>query len=105
MASVYVHLSGRDVDHALLQLYGLTPPEGKDARAKDLIKTCPRCNERNSWDAKFCKRCAFVLDIEAARKMERGEDILNKLLDDSQSRKMLVQRLYQLEHGKKAAIH
>jgi len=100
MAAIYVHLSGRDVDHAILELYGIKPPENAN-RTKELIKTCPRCNERNTWDAKFCKRCALVLDIEEARKIERAEDILTKLLDDSNTRKLLIQRLYQLNHHDK----
>lgn len=103
MAAVYVHLSGRDVDHALLELYGLKPMENAN-HAKDLIKTCPRCSERNSWDSKFCKRCAFVLDVEEAEKIERAEDILMKLLDDPQTRKLLVHRLYQIEHGGNSKI-
>lgn len=99
MAAVYVHLSGRDVDHALLELYGLKPPDDA-VHNRNLVKTCPRCNERNTWDAKFCKRCALVLDIGEARKLKRAEDILTKLLDDPSTRKLLVQQLYQIEHYK-----
>jgi integrase/recombinase XerD len=96
MASIYVHLSGRDVDNALLQLYGLKIPENRTVNAKDMMKTCPRCNERNAWDSKFCRRCAMVLDVDTARQMERAEDIVSRLLEDPQTKKMLVQRLYEL---------
>jgi len=101
MAAVYVHLSGRDVDHALLELYGIKPPENQ-SQAKNLVRICPRCAEHNTWDAKFCKRCALVLDLEEARKIERAEDTLTKLLNDPNTRKLLVERLYQLNtHDKK----
>jgi integrase len=103
MAMTYIHLSGKNVDHALLELYGLKKPNNK-SDTKDLTKKCPRCSEQNSFDARFCAKCAFVLDVETAQKMARGEDILNRLLGDPQSRKLLVKRLYQLEHGKKAVI-
>jgi len=44
MASVYVHLSGRDVDNALLALQGMAKPEDKK---EELLKVCacPRCRE------------------------------------------------------------
>jgi integrase/recombinase XerD len=99
MASIYVHLSGRDVDNALLELYGLKAPDDGSKSTKDMIKVCPRCSERNRWDSKFCQRCAMVLDVDTARQMERAEDIVSRLLEDPQTKKMLVQRLYELEQG------
>jgi hypothetical protein len=30
MASIYVHLSGRDVDNALLKVYGIKKPEEQE---------------------------------------------------------------------------
>jgi hypothetical protein len=38
MAAIYVHLSGRDVDHAILELYRIKPLENA-SKAKELIKT------------------------------------------------------------------
>jgi len=96
MAAVYVHLSGRDVDSALLELYGLKKKE--DAKGLKLdVKVCPRCHEKNSWDSEFCKRCALVLDIEAAKEMERATTTLDKLLEDPRARKYLLQRLYEMK--------
>ena len=43
MASIYVHLSGRDVDNALLGLHGLTKP--KEGEKKFKVKICPRCGK------------------------------------------------------------
>ena len=42
MASVYIHLSGRDVDNALLEIAGLSAP--KKPEEKFCVKTCPRCS-------------------------------------------------------------
>ncbi len=42
MASIYVHLSGRDVDHAILKLYGITNDENQNDGTKMKPKSCPR---------------------------------------------------------------
>jgi len=68
MASVYVHLSGRDVDNALLRLHGLAKDRDKDGIMN--LKICPRCEERNDPVSNFCKRCASPLDSKAAIELE-----------------------------------
>lgn len=60
MPSVYVHLSGRDLDSTLLKHYGIKvePPTG------DLLepKKCPWCQAVNSPSARFCQSCNSPLD-------------------------------------------
>jgi integrase len=85
MASVYVHLSGRDVDNALLKLNGL-PVEEKDKgdNLKPLI--CPRCKSNNSPDAKFCSGCGFCVDVKTAVEIDevraKADNLLNELVKD-----------------------
>ena len=74
MASIYVHLSGRDVDNALLELQGLKTQATNESKLK--LKICPRCDERNSPDAKYCKRCALTLDVETLEWENRMMDEL-----------------------------
>ncbi|MEM3531382.1 MAG: zinc ribbon domain-containing protein, partial [Nitrososphaerales archaeon] len=74
MASIYVHLSGRDVDNALLALHGLTNSEKQEEKLK--LKICPRCDEKNSPDAKYCKRCALTLDVETMEWENKSMDML-----------------------------
>lgn len=83
MASVYVHLSGRDVDNALLRLNGLEVEEEKrEEQFKALI--CPRCKGRNSPDAKFCSNCGMCLDEKAALQVDElrasVDMLMNKLV-------------------------
>jgi len=85
--AIYVHLSGRDVDEALLRHYGIAPKrEERDAGALRPW-TCPRCGATNSPGLRFCGRCGFALNVwdaeEAARRSEHAErlqELLNRWL-------------------------
>lgn len=73
MASVYVHLSGRDVDEALLKARGI---EVKEEKPKQVVKVCSKCKEPNSYLAHFCKKCENPLDIKASFEIEKFEELL-----------------------------
>jgi len=83
MASVYVHLSGRNVDNALLQIHGLAKEEGRKETVLKL-KKCPRCQDTNDPTSQFCKKCGSPLDIETTMKLEENrrkyEDFVFELL-------------------------
>lgn len=92
MASVYVHLSGRDVDNALLELHGLRTQTQNDPKIK--LKICPRCSERNSPDSKYCKRCALVIDAETMEwENERMNDLIKQPRVANYLRKMMAQSM------------
>ena len=65
MAATYVHLTGRDVDNAVLKANGLKPQE-ESVVPKLAPKICQRCKLANPVDAAYCKRCAAPLDIKIA---------------------------------------
>ncbi len=44
MAAIYVHLSGRDVDNSILEMYGIKPEEKPEEEELKAVK-CPRCKE------------------------------------------------------------
>jgi integrase len=79
--AVYVHLSGRDVDNALLKLHGLLEEE----ETKDGFKgiKCPRCKLVNLPKSSFCSQCGMPLDtktaIELERRSEEYDDKIKKL--------------------------
>jgi len=67
MAARYVHLSGRNVDDAILTINGLKPKEEtKESKLKP--KICSRCNEKNPPNASYCFRCAMPLNTETVQK-------------------------------------
>jgi len=97
MASTYVHLSGRDVDNAILEIYGLK----KKAEEGEKIVKCPRCGEINEIGAKTCWKCGFILDPEFAKRIEeqkkKEEDfvyrVIKKLIEQDPT---IRKRIYQI---------
>jgi integrase/recombinase XerD len=71
MSRKYVHLSGRDVDEALLRAYGLIKP--KEAKEIKIPKKCVRCGTLNPSDSETCQKCGLAVSIEAA--IKRDEDL------------------------------
>ncbi len=63
MPAVYVHLSGRDTDDAILAMYGKKQaPE--DMLSKMTPQDCARCDTKNAVDARFCQKCGMPLSLE-----------------------------------------
>jgi site-specific recombinase XerD len=100
MAATYVHLSGRDVDDALLAVYGLkkTPDAGKTSQLSPA--DCPRCKEPNEYSNVFCKKCGWVLDKDAATKLDekkkKADEIISVLTRDPESLKLIAGALAKL---------
>lgn len=99
MPATYVHLSGRDVDDAILKMRGLKPKE--EPKESTLApKKCARCGLVNKATGKFCTRCGCVLDLETALTMqetvERMDEKFAKLLEDKGVQKFLLKKLAKL---------
>ena len=99
MASTYVHLSGRDVDDALLRMHGMAPVEQDKKGAFSPIK-CARCNQLNPPTGKFCTQCGGILDIETAmeieERMKEADGKLSTLLDDEDVQELLIKKMKML---------
>jgi len=78
MPRTYVHLSGRDMDTAILKLAGI-PVKEEEEKDGFKPKTCPRCGEQNSPSDKFCKRCGSPLDPKEILQLPIEPDILGKI--------------------------
>lgn len=101
MAAVYVHLSGRDVDKALLRIHGLAGEEAEEEEDKLKIIKCLRCGEKNSPIAKFCHKCAAPLDVKTAVEIDQArneaDELMSKLLEDPDVKILLEQKIRQLK--------
>lgn len=72
MASVYVHLSGKDMDNAILKMNGI---ETEDTRVDGLkVGKCPRCKDLNPETSLYCGKCGYPLRDEGVRKLEEESD-------------------------------
>jgi len=101
MPSVYVHLSGRDVDNALLRAHGImTSEEEEESKLTLTTIVCPRCKHRVNAEDKFCSSCGMVLDSKTAVKLEqeraRADQIMDMLLKDPEVRNLLARKIYEL---------
>lgn len=86
MPSVYVHLSGRDTDATVLELYGIdvNPSENQ---LKMGVKVCPFCRHENSPNAKSCNECNAPLDAIVAESSDE------RLREQDEPTKKIVQKL------------
>ncbi|MEM5844131.1 MAG: site-specific integrase [Candidatus Aenigmatarchaeota archaeon] len=80
MASVYYHLSGKDVDEALLKMHGIKVEEVKGEKVG--IRVCQRCGENNSILSHFCKKCGSPLDLKIMLEVDEERRKLNEFLRD-----------------------
>jgi site-specific recombinase XerD len=79
MSGVYVHLSGRDLDGAILKLYGL---EVEESKPQISFKRCPRCGTTNEATNKICKKCGLAFNIKDAMKLdEESEESTIELIE------------------------
>ena len=56
MTRVYVHLSGRDIDRAILRAYGVDIGEERE-KLRNPLAPCIWCGEQNPADAVYCFDC------------------------------------------------
>jgi len=96
MASIYVHLSGRDVDQAFLNLQGIKSDIAID-KPKITLQVCSRCEYKNSPTSKFCNKCGSPLNLEVALKLdearEKADQVLSKLIKRPEVMEVLLNAL------------
>lgn len=82
MAATYVHLSGKDVDDAILKINGMEVEEKTNNNILKITK-CPRCKEIQGSSAQFCFKCGYPLTNEAMNTEKTVETELLKLIEES----------------------
>jgi integrase len=103
MPATYVHLSGRDMDDAILKLNGKKPKD-EHYESNFAPKKCPRCTYANKATGRFCIRCGAVLDIDTAIQMQdeikKIDDKFSKLLEDEEVKELLMKKIIEMESKK-----
>lgn len=92
-AAIYVHLSQRDTDEAILSMYGLLDKK-KDSKEKLMAVKCPRCRQDNYPGSRFCRYCGMALDVKAAMEAEDrdkqvGASLIEALKDPEVAEKII----------------
>ncbi|MBU0459440.1 MAG: tyrosine-type recombinase/integrase [Nanoarchaeota archaeon] len=99
MPATYVHMSGKEVDKAILKMNGFAHGEEKE-ESKLLPKRCPRCETINAHDSKHCNKCGGILDLKFAMEQEEerksSNDIMATLLRDKEIQAILMEKLKQI---------
>jgi len=95
MPFTYVHLSGRDIDEAILKMHGKIP---KDNHATEFeLKKCPRCFHENPPDSHFCIRCRLPLDEKTAIEIEqRKKEFISATITSEIIEKMVEEKVRQI---------
>jgi site-specific recombinase XerD len=93
---IYVHMSGRDVDKALLKRAGIDIEKVEKEKDNPLKpKRCPRCGQITA--EKFCGNCGMVLDmktaIELKEEMSSIDQKIAQVLRDKEVRSLLLEKL------------
>jgi hypothetical protein len=97
MAAVYVHLSGRDVDSALLELAGKRVCEREKELENDRqIKSCSICRHDNAPEAHRCSNCGRPLDLGTALEDDEREQELLRMLTPRMIEEMIQKRVEEL---------
>lgn len=82
MPAVYVHMSGRNVDNAILKLNGLKKEQEVDREEHPLkFRICKKCQETNSPTGRFCARCGAPLDLKVSIELDREDRNMDSMMD------------------------
>ncbi len=93
MASVYVHLSGRDVDEAILRIHGKLDENEKLKHEQLKTQICPICQYENAPEVDFCLRCRRPLNLRASLEAEERERELLRLITPEMIEKMIQRKV------------
>jgi len=98
MSAIYVHLSQRDTDDAILELNGIQ--RDTKEKSKILPRECIKCKHKNKPTNKFCELCGMNLDKEEADNILKADlekdklnQFMNELIKDEDFRKFLKKKL------------
>jgi hypothetical protein len=97
MAAVYVHLSGRDVDNAILEVHGIKRKE--DVKDTFAPKKC-RCGQLNTPNNKYCSKCGQILDLKLQMDVQQKKLELQDLLTELVKNPEAMEKLKEMVQAK-----
>ena len=73
MPARYVHLSGKDIEDAILELHGIKNEDENHMTVAKLIP-CPRCTQQNTPDNPRCLSCGFIIDQKLLSQVSASDE-------------------------------
>lgn len=99
MAGIYIHMSGKDTDEAVLRASGIEVKKDLSISALQPLN-CLRCKTVNGATNKCCKLCGLILDEEYARetlqqdsKRSQADEIMNNLINDPEVLELIKRKI------------
>jgi len=75
MTRQYVHLSGKDVDRAVLKGAGIDyPDDDNNSTVRHQPRVCTRCECINLHDSQFCRRCGLPQTMDAMKEVDEAKE-------------------------------
>ena len=94
MAATYVHMSGRDIDDAVLKANGEPP---KEEKVETSYNKCPRCQAKMGLAVAFCSACGSPMNaVEAVTQKENkalAREGLMEMVKDPEVKKEFLEYL------------
>lgn len=97
MFETYAHLTGADVDSAVLELHGIKQKKGEDREQVLAARECPRCHSIVSPTDKFCSNCAEQLTDEFKKSIEEKTKVIESSPRHISDIDQLMARMRELE--------
>lgn len=94
--SVYIHMSGRDIDDAILGIHGIKRPEKKQDEKELEPVSCPRCKTQNEPDIDICSNCGMPLSSKAASEAKKRETKFMELMNPKVMENMIEKKVEEL---------
>lgn len=104
MFASYAHLTGADVDKAVLELHGIMQKKTKDKDHSLDARECPTCHAIAGPTQKFCGICATPLTEEGRISRDQAvhiaDDAFSRKSDDPVFIDKIARRMLQIQLGK-----
>jgi len=94
MASIYVHMSGRDVDDAILKMNGLKKG-GEDSTDSFKAVICSKCGKPSPPASRICSNCGlgFTAGKEDPQGQEKNNNLMAELMKDPEFQAIIMKKL------------
>jgi len=96
MPATYVHLSGRDIDTAVFNIYAGNDEEPKVEVKPSANKICPRCRQVNGVKLLHCGRCGASLDLSTDLTQDDDIEIIRALVKKLKKNPKLFEQVLEM---------